>query len=420
MIRKLLKIDSYLQKKFLHLFGLRINYLLIGRRFIFKNRIIAYPLEYAEKLKDNCNYLTVFKEEQRCSDFSSISSLFKPFEEIIPELNAYRLDHVRFNVSTKVFIKDKTAYVPRVQELKNSDFSGGTNSVIYNNGKHLLWNVSKSIKIEKGIILGGHYFSNWGHWKVEFLSALFVLIKSKWEFSDYTLIIPKKLENSRNHVDLLLSFNLPNPILFVEEKTDIICEKSIVVDSVFNSVPLSKVHQSLTKTNVHYDALRGYARFLRKAHPQELKQSDTENFFLARKQGGKLINRKYNQDEVFEYFKSFGFKAIYAEDLSLKQQVELFANANFIVGEAGSSFFNILYANPQKAKVFCWAAYFEEVAPLYARLALPLGIDIKYYYFKTEHQTWVDFRSKGSYNLDIKALDMIFKPYYNDPRNKTL
>lgn len=420
MKNTLIKIDKKLLQNGLSLFGNRINYVLPFRRLLFNNQIISVKFKTYEDLKAKCKFETVFPEEYRKSNFSEVNPLFKEFEEIIPELNVFLVDNVTLNISSKVILKDSVAYAPKIQDLQNSDFSGGSKNVLFHTGNQLLWQKRSTKKLEKAIFLGGHYYSNWGHWKLEILSEIFVLAKSSFEFSDFTIVLPAKLENSRNHIDLFKAFGLQNPIVYVNESSDLFCKTALLIDSVFNTVPLSKVHQSKTKTNIHYQALKGYFEHMR-GFLSNLPQTNTpKKLFLGRRQQTKTINRTYNQEEVFEYFQKFDFEMIYAEDFTFLEQVNLFAQAECIVGEAGSSFFNMLYSQPDQVKVFCWAAYFEEVAPIYARIALPLGIRIKYYYFPTEYINWVDFRSKGSYNLDIQVLDSIFKPFFYDTSNKAL
>ena len=59
------------------------------------------------------------------------------------------------------------------------------------------------------------------------------------------------------------------------------------------------------------------------------------------------IRRKcINEDQVFEIFQKFGFKEIFAEDLSMKDKILIFKNAKFIAGTIGGGMVNVIFSKP--------------------------------------------------------------------------
>ena len=70
---------------------------------------------------------------------------------------------------------------------------------------------------------------------------------------------------------------------------------------------------------------------------------DSSNFskriFVYRKSGGKLIQ---NFDEIYPILVSRGFEVIYPEDHTFVEQIEMFKNAQIVMGTSGSALTNII------------------------------------------------------------------------------
>ena len=64
--------------------------------------------------------------------------------------------------------------------------------------------------------------------------------------------------------------------------------------------------------------------------------------FLARKNNQRIVNTS----EIENIFIKYGFEIVYCEDLSFREQVRLFKNAEFVAGPTGAAMTNILFCNP--------------------------------------------------------------------------
>mgnify|MGYP003152318244 CR=1 FL=1 len=53
-----------------------------------------------------------------------------------------------------------------------------------------------------------------------------------------------------------------------------------------------------------------------------------------------------NEDEVVELFKSYGYKEVFCENLSMKEKVGLFRNAKYVAGCIGGGMSNVLFSKP--------------------------------------------------------------------------
>lgn len=73
---------------------------------------------------------------------------------------------------------------------------------------------------------------------------------------------------------------------------------------------------------------------------------DTTRIFISREEANNY-NQIINRGEVEQTMKGYGFKKFLLENLSVKEQVALFANAELVVGSPGSGFSNIMFSeNP--------------------------------------------------------------------------
>ena len=53
-----------------------------------------------------------------------------------------------------------------------------------------------------------------------------------------------------------------------------------------------------------------------------------------------------NEDEVVELFKSYGYKEVFCENLSMKEKVGLFRSAKYVAGCIGGGMSNVLFCSP--------------------------------------------------------------------------
>ena len=79
--------------------------------------------------------------------------------------------------------------------------------------------------------------------------------------------------------------------------------------------------------------------------------AEHERIFVSR--GEKLSHRRYcrNQAEVERYFADRGFHVFYPEQLSLPEQVALFAGARVVAGFSGSAMFNLMHTRRLEATI---------------------------------------------------------------------
>jgi hypothetical protein len=103
-----------------------------------------------------------------------------------------------------------------------------------------------------------------------------------------------------------------------------------------------------------------------------------ERIFVSR--GDKLASRRYcrNQAEVEQFFADRGFHVFYPEQLTLTEQVALFAGARVVAGFSGSAMFNLMHSRRLEATIVLGQnAYLARNEQLFASV---LGGELHYFW----------------------------------------
>jgi len=110
--------------------------------------------------------------------------------------------------------------------------------------------------------------------------------------------------------------------------------------------------------------------------------------------------RVINREAVVSYFSEAGYVIAQPEQLSLKEQIDLFSTATVIVGQTGAGLANMLFA-PEGAKIIVLSGNPEDPGPhnYFPNLARALGHEMHYMAFgPPASDLHIDFE------VDIKAL----------------
>lgn len=98
-----------------------------------------------------------------------------------------------------------------------------------------------------------------------------------------------------------------------------------------------------------------------------------KRIFLTRKSTNK---RHYNESEVFEVLREYGFEIVAPETYTFYEQMALFNNAEYIVGGSGAAFTNLLFCH-SGCRVICFKAL-RNCSPIFSTIANSVGVKMRY------------------------------------------
>ena len=249
----------------------------------------------------------------------------------------------------------------------------GTNKAFY-------LEVSKDIdNVDTAINLCGLAASNYYHLTFEILSR-YAYIKNICITDDVTVLLDEEARKYSQYEDLIHTVLENASIKYVSLCERVHCKK-ILYPSMNTWMPMNvkrkndfRISDNLISESAITN-IRNATKYLRQ-------EKNDIKLFISRK--NTKLSRVINEEEVEELFEKAGYKIICTEDLSYKEQVELFSSASCIVGATGAALTNFVYCNPgtivgciipQKYKfcIYSTIAYFAKCRCLF----LDAGIAIK-------------------------------------------
>lgn len=231
-------------------------------------------------------------------------------------------------------------------------------------------------KIEKGIFLIGFGSFNYYHLTVELLSK-FKYINECEDYDNYPLIVDELVLTIPQFKDLVDSLNITGREIIPLKKYAKYEVAEIVYISDVSWMPIN-LKGSLGLTNEDCRVSGECIEYLRnqvmRSNNISFSSDSSVKLYLSRKSS--FLQRLVNEKKVASLFESYGFKVVYPEELSLKQQVELFASASVVVGSTGAALTNIIYCQPGTVLVSIIPKEFN--FNVYSTMAHHLKIDSLY------------------------------------------
>ncbi|WP_462413422.1 glycosyltransferase family 61 protein [Neobacillus sp. Marseille-QA0830] len=165
---------------------------------------------------------------------------------------------------------------------------------------------------------------NYYHWMYETIPRFDLLSKSQIEVGQY--IVNYEPERFPYQADSLSELGIKTEQIIKTHHDFHIQAENLVVPS-----------QPSFATKWAYD-------FLRKTFLNEktLKSSERKRIYISRKWARKIIN----EDELMDILNQFGFIKVGLEELSVNEQVQLFASADVIIGAHGAGLVNLTFCRP--------------------------------------------------------------------------
>jgi Glycosyltransferase 61 len=165
------------------------------------------------------------------------------------------------------------------------------------------------------------FYSNYGHWLFESMPRIFA---TRHTHRDLTMLVPA---GSPHFVRQYLELFQFKDIYYVKED-ELIFAKEVVLPNSF--------HFGL----YHHELMREMKKFLLES--VRIQNNTTfKRYLLSR---DKAAYRKSKKEVILaDQIKELGFQRLFAEDFTVKEQIEIFAQTNFLVGIHSTGHTNSLF-----------------------------------------------------------------------------
>jgi len=407
------KIESYvfkpvssLEKQFNRLSDLKFRVLLntpafllplINQLFFRQSGLSLKPLVWLDEL--DSKKVSVLREAQQGVTVGPnfIGKGAKIKDVTIPEVALYHLKNTQVgSVGRSFILNNGYIAVERVTTAITDRADYSARHLVMHNHRNGLVRETQSQKIEKGILINGVSETNYYHWMIEILSQLQYVNELQEVYKDFPLLIPAWVNKIQSVRDFFVNFDINRPLIFLDNLNAYQVENLLIISTPnfhvphLSGLPREQVENSYLRPE-SIDFLKGIGL---NARAYKTSREHLPRLFLARKHG----KRNYNQDEVYSLLKNYDFKQVFLEDLSFVDQVDLFQNADIIVGPPGAAWSNLLFCK-KGSKALSWVA--EEIgdSSCFSNIANYLDVRLDYIAFYSGREDSKDLYM-ADYNIN--------------------
>lgn len=203
---------------------------------------------------------------------------------------------------------------------------------------------SEQKRIGKGFWMVGEASSAYGHWLPEYLPRIEALKKVE-NYKDILIIVDHDMPQS--HFEYLRLLCPENEVIAVDSNSYIMVDNLFVSPMpCFNSVELLPEAVPVEAIpGLSVSALEFLRESINKSYPKCVgKVDDRRKTYLARR--NMRWRRVDNEAEVVAFLEDQGFDIVYLEEMTIREQIDVFRNSSVIIGPNGSALLNIIYASP--------------------------------------------------------------------------
>ncbi len=304
---------------------------------------------------------TINYQYRKPENFDANNSQFAIFNDIpiekIENVKIKKLENVRISTSSVAFNYFKIFRDTCIHEENYKKYSRGFKFFFKFIFPHC--NFSK----KNFLLITDEWTSNYYHWHVFALPKLLAM-KEQNLIADSLLFLPKKYRKYQFVLPSLEACGIKkNQIVFVRRKSNIkvkglyIGKGSQQNPSAFNEI------RRLATQNVINSADLG------------------EKIYISRNlQALRFIE---NEDQVMAVLQKYGFKKVFAEQLSYQEQVAIFSKAKYVVAPHGAGLTNIFFMN-RGSSVLEMATKPDLSKPITDYFKLAEFLNLKYFYQECE------------------------------------
>lgn len=267
--------------------------------------------------------------------------------QLYPSIGFERLRSARVSANRRcaAVVREREFLLPRAADegpwnvFVGRPFTGG---VIGQSGSKILADTRLTGSIERGVFVGSWSPHNWFHWLVDTLPSVWLASLLPTDFDSFPLLLPRGALSKaawREPLELVIG---NRQIKELPEDGYLAVDDLVWIDSPSSPGPRPLLANGRDANfRLHGSAMNSFrAALLKKLNLDESQIVPRRKVFLARKEGG---NRPYNQAELVELAKEFGFEPYYLEEMSFRDSVELMMGTSFLIGPHGAGWASALF-----------------------------------------------------------------------------
>ena len=206
-------------------------------------------------------------------------------------------------------------------------------------GKRVFYNYKGREKIAEGISLAANMSNNYYHFMFTVASKFFYLSKMNLDAGIPLLVDECVLETTQMR-EVLQSLNVSNrkiEPLIAGKKYDV---QRLYCISSPNVVVPNFIGGTERLGGFSFDS--GALDFIRDAFLPGARREEErgERLFLSRKHCRK---RRCNEEDLLPILEKYGFRTVFPETMTVREQAELFNSAEHIIGASGAAFSNLVF-----------------------------------------------------------------------------
>ncbi len=306
--------------------------------------------------------------------------------------------------SSSVVVQEKKILIERCGRDNQDYYNYSTGQIKWHGRKNALVKFSSNIiRSKKGIFLGGNGASNYYHWMVEIFTKSMFISSLPEKYLDFPIFFSVDVKNIPQFNAMIDIISENREIVWMNPHQSYSFEEMVYIDSV-NNIPFNVVGKhklSVSDIVINLDSIL----WLRKIFLDKFSQSFScstlvsKRVFLYRENS----RRHYNQDKVKLLLDSLGFISVDFSEIGFMQQVELFNNADWIVGPTGAEWSNLVFSK-RGLKCLVWMANEIGDFSAFSNIAACVDADLVYLTYSVDVNQTANLFEK-CYFLDVEKLN---------------
>ncbi len=252
------------------------------------------------------------------------------------------------------------------------------------------------VELEEGnyFFLGGNGSKNYYHFMIELLPKLYFVLNRLDSIEK--VLVSHDLFYFPSARKILYWFEEKYNIEYIKMKSGNVYKLKEVnyISSLNNVLFNSKINKCrASDVYIRNESVKNVSDFIL----DHIEKYDDlpRRIFLARKPGRSRNNPE--QASIISFLESYSVQAIYLEDLSVEQQVNLFRNAEMIIGASGAAWSNVIFCNSNPICV-TWLPFGYEDFSAFSTLANCYNIQMHRLNVAVKQS---DNRPQADYSVDL-------------------